>query len=732
MAKVRLLGGPWTRKRIYQFLLRALLPVAVVAFFLAVQYQDPLVRMRIRDFAFDALQKLHPGVYAEEVPVRVVAIDDQSLEKVGQWPWPRTVLAQILDELKALGARVVVLDLILAEPDRTSPNVVKQFWPDNAQLDDLLKTFPSHDDMLAASFSRSRVVAGISAYNSNQRSPLPERKSQMSVQGGQLGAGVERWSDGVGYLPPLAAAATGAGVVTLVPDHDGILRSMPLISVLGDENEIYPSLALDALRVYLGSASLTTNVVSHNDARFGLQPGIEGIAMGSTALLPTSPDGRVWLHMRPKSSDRYVSAIDVLTGRVEPKRIRDHIVIIGATSTGLGDVVRSPLGEALPGVEGHVQLMEQLLTNEYLLRPAWEDAFVTGFILTYGLAMALLLAYFRPVWSVMLVGVGLGGLLVLSLWLFASQQLLLDPLYPGLGLVALFLSLVVPRYLRTEQEQRWIKTAFSRYVSPNRVRYLQENPETLVLGGEYRECSFVMTDLAGFTSMMEKYEPSMLSSLLNEYLNSMIEIAFAHDGTLDRIVGDAVAVMFSAPVVQPDHAARAVACALAMDKFAHAFSQSQQARGVPFGRTRIGVNTGDVMVGNFGGKVMLDYRALGDAINTAARLETINGQLGTRISISDSTVRQIQNFRGRPAGRLVLKGKTIPITVYEPLTEDEDASERVAQYRSAYALMEAESPEAGDAFKLLVTQYPNDPLANYHAQRLGAGDNGSLVVMSRK
>jgi adenylate cyclase len=309
---------------------------------------------------------------------------------------------------------------------------------------------------------------------------------------------------------------------------------------------------------------------------------------------------------------------------------------------------------------------------------------------------------------------------------------LFDPLYPALGLVALFLSLFVPGYLRTEQEQRWIKTAFSRYVSPNRVKYLQDNPETLVLGGEYRECSFVMTDLAGFTSMMEKYEPAMLSSLLNEYLNSMIEIAFAHDGTLDRIVGDAVAVMFSAPVVQPDHAARAVRCALAMDKFANAFSQSQLARGVPFGRTRIGVNTGDVMVGNFGGKVMLDYRALGDAINTAARLETINGQLGTRMCISGSTVSQIENFRGRPGGRLVLKGKTVPITVYEPLTEEEDASERVAQYRVAYALMDAESPEACEAFKLLSTQYPDDPLVNYHAKRYAAGDAGSLVVMSKK
>ena len=732
MPKARLFGGPWTRKRIYQFLMRALLPTVIVAFFLAVQYQDPLERMRIRDFAFDWLHKWHPGAYVEDVPVRVVAIDDKSLETLGQWPWPRTVLAQIIDQLTAFGARVIVLDLILAEPDRTSPNVVKQFWPENAQLEALLQTFPSHDDMLAAIFSQSRVVTGIQAYNSETHKPLPERKTHIAVDGGDISSWVRSWSDGTGYYPPLVASAMGAGLVTMAPDHDGILRSMPLVSALGDEHFLYPSLALEGLRVYLGSSDLMAKFLSPQKAGWLQPPGIEGIQVGSAAYLPTSPEARVWLHMRPKTNDRYVSAIDILDGKVEPNRLKDHIVVIGATSVGLGDVVRTPLGELVPGVEGHVQLIEQLLTNGYLLRPPWENVFVTGLMLTYGLAMAVMLAYFRPVWSVVLVGTGVVGLSGFSMWLFSSQYLLFDPLYPALGLVALFLSLFVPGYLRTEQEQRWIKTAFSRYVSPNRVKYLQDNPETLVLGGEYRECSFVMTDLAGFTSMMEKYEPAMLSSLLNEYLNSMIEIAFAHDGTLDRIVGDAVAVMFSAPVVQPDHAARAVRCALAMDKFANAFSQSQQARGVPFGRTRIGVNTGDVMVGNFGGKVMLDYRALGDAINTAARLETINGQLGTRMCISGSTVSQIENFRGRPGGRLVLKGKTVPITVYEPLTQEEDASERVAQYRVAYALMDAESPEAGEAFKLLSTQYPDDPLVNYHAKRYAAGDAGSLVVMSKK
>lgn len=717
-------------RRLLQPVLRALLPLSVLAVLLLVQFQDPLFRVRIRDLAFDQLQKLHPAQYNDAIPVRVVAIDDPSLAAVGQWPWPRTVMAQIVDQLTALGARVVVMDVILAEADRTSPEQVKQFWPDNAALDALLEKFPSHDQILAESFARSRVVAGVVAQNTYTPTPPPPPQAHFVSEGGDAREWLRDWAGGVGFLPPLAAQSVGSGVVTVVPDHDGILRSMPLVSLLG--GELHPSLALDALRVYMGAQALNIQVTGTAQAGLRQAAGIAGIGLGGTAFLPSAPDSRVWLHARPQNTGRYVSAIDVLTGQLEPKRVKDHIVIIGATSAGLGDIVRTPLGEAVPGLEGHLQLIEQLLTHDYLLRPAWENAFVVALWLLSALVLTTMLATLRPVWSVALVGAGIVALALWSDHLFQSELLLFDPVFPSTGLLAIFLSLAVPRYLRTEHEQRWIRNAFSRYVSPNRVKYLQEHPETLALGGEYRECSFVMTDLAGFTAMMEKYEPAMLSALLNEYLNGMISIAFAHEGTLDRIVGDAVAVMFSAPVVQPDHAARAVACALAMDQFAHAFSQTQQSRGIPFGKTRIGVNTGHVMVGNFGGQVMLDYRALGDAINTAARLETLNNHLGTRISVSAATMEQCPEFLGRPAVRVVLKGKKIPTTVYEPLGKEDDQSARIADYRAAYALLDAESPDALAAFLALKLRYPEDPLVGYHVQRLEAGENGTLVVMGRK
>lgn len=708
---------------------RLLLPAMVVAAALAIQLQDPQFRARMRQNAFDQLQAMRPAPYHDELPLRVIAIDDASLKSVGQWPWPRTVLAGMTDRLFELGARVVVFDIFMIEPDRTSPEQIAASWPENKPLRDLLEKLPSHDRVLAESFTRGKVVLSFPVEPAETAAPLPVGKVRFLSFGGDARDWLPRYGGAAGSLPLLVNAATGNAAVSLAPDSDGVVRAMPLLCLVGDT--LYPILGLEALRQFLDIDKLSLQASAPDASRMGQAVGIQGVGL-DTAFVPTTPDGRLWLHFRPLAPQRYIPAQDLLAGKVDAARIKDHIVFLGATAKGLGDTVYSPLGEAIPGVEGHVQMIEQIMSGEFLLQAAWENDLVSGVLLAEWLLLALLLARFRPVWSVLAACVTVAGLFALSWWLFVERQLLLDPLYPALAVSALFLSLVVPRYLSTEREQRWIRNAFSRYVSPNRVKFLQEHPEHLELGSAYRECSFVMTDLEGFTSLMERHEPAKLSDLLNEYLNGMICIAFSHDGTLDRIVGDAVAVMFSAPLVQPDHAARALACALEMDAFAQDFSLRQRELGIPFGRTRIGVNSGTVLVGNFGGKVMLDYRALGDAINTAARLETINAQLGTRISISGASVAQCAGFTGRPAGRLVLKGKRDAVAVYEPLSAEEADSPRVREYMETYALMENEASEAAAAFRALAQKYPDDPLAAYHAGRLAAGESGSLVVMSRK
>lgn len=711
-------------------LTRVILPWVVIAIVLAIQFLDPQFRVRIRDNAFDQLQALSPLPYHDNLPVRVIAIDDASLASLGQWPWPRTVIALIIDKLQEMGARAIAFDVIFSEPDRTSPEQIALSFQQNHALSDALLQMPTHDTILAESVRKSRVEIGFPIESRTTNAPLPPVKAHFLSFGGDARDWLPPYGGGLASLPLLTAAEAGSGAISLEPDNDGILRSIPLVYRV--RNELYPGLALEALRLFLGVDNLSVQVASPSAMIRGQVAGIAGIEIGNTAFMPTAPDGRLWLHFRPLAQDRYIPAQDLLANKVDARRIKDSIVFIGATAKGLGDTVFSPLGELIPGVEGHVQLTEQMLDGDFLLRPAWENDFVIVLLSGMWLLLWAMLGRLRPVWSVLLTALAATGVLAFSWWLFVAQQLLLDPIFPTLAVGALFIVMMVPRYLQTEREQRWIRNAFSRYVSPNRVKHLQANPQNLELGGVYRECSFVMTDLQGFTTLMEKYEPTQLSSLINDYLDGMIQIAFRHDGTLDRIVGDAVAVMFSAPIVQPDHVERALACALEMDHFAREFSRRQQEIGIPFGKTRIGVNTGMVMVGNFGGKAMLDYRALGDAINTAARLETINAQFGTHICVSGATVAQCPAFTGRPVGRLVLKGKTEAIAVFEPLSAEVMAEDRTVQYLAAYALLEAEAAEAIDMFRQLAERYADDPLVQYHAQRLAAGATGSLIVMSSK
>ena len=697
---------------------------------LATQFLDPPFRVRIRDASFDQLQALSPLPYHSTLPIRVIAIDDASLASLGQWPWPRTVIAQMVDRLHDLGARVIAFDVIFSEPDRTSPEQLAAAWPQDPILHDRLMQLPAHDKILAESLAHHPVVIGFPIESRVTNAPLPPVKSHFLNFGGDARDWLPQYGGGVASLPVLTDAEAGSGAISLSPDSDGILRAMPLLYRVRDE--LYPGLALEALRLFLGLDNLSIQVASSTQVGYARDPGIVGVGLGNDAFVPTTSDGRLWLHFRPLTPDRYLSAQDLLAGTVDSRLIRDSIVFIGATAKGLGDTTYSPLGELIPGIEGHVQLTEQMLSGDFLLRPGWENDFIVVLLLGTGLLLWFMLARYRPAWSVLLTTLIIAGLFAFSWWLFVSQQLLFDPAYPTLVVGMLFMVMMVPRYLQTEWEQRWIRDAFSRYVSPNRVKYLQEHPQNIELGGTYRECSFVMTDLQGFTTLMEKYTPTQLSHLINNYLDGMIQIAFRHEGTLDRIVGDAVAVMFSAPLTQPDHATRALACALEMDHFSQEFSHYQQEQGISFGRTRIGIHTGTVMVGNFGGKSMLDYRALGDAINTAARLETINAQLGTYICVSSITVAQCPTFVGRPVGQLVLKGKTAAITAFEPLSAEAMAEPGNQEYLAAYALMEAESAEATTTFQQLSEKYPNDPLANYHAKRLASGAKGSRMVMSSK
>jgi adenylate cyclase len=271
--------------------------------------------------------------------------------------------------------------------------------------------------------------------------------------------------------------------------------------------------------------------------------------------------------------------------------------------------------------------------------------------------------------------------------------------------------------------------SLSRYFSPNLAQRLASDAAAVDLRGQRREIATLFSDIASFTTLVESLEPDVLGPLLNDYLVGMTDIVFAHDGTVAKIVGDAMHVLFGAPGEQPDHAARAVACALALDEFAEGLRERWRQKGIALGVTRIGVHAGPAIVGNFGGGRFFDYTAYGDTINVAARLETTNKQLGTRICVSAVLAGKADDFRGRPVGDLMLRGKTEALRTFEPLSRAQYEDPATASYLEAFAKLEANDPSALAAFAAHVGKHPDDQLASFHLKRLLNGATGTRIAM---
>jgi adenylate cyclase len=282
---------------------------------------------------------------------------------------------------------------------------------------------------------------------------------------------------------------------------------------------------------------------------------------------------------------------------------------------------------------------------------------------------------------------------------------------------------------RRQAEAERAHASLSRYFSPNLAQRLASDTDAIDLGGQRREIATVFTDIAGFTALVETLEPDVLGPLLNDYLTGMTDLVFAHDGTVAKIIGDALHVLFGAPGEQPDHAARAVACALALDDYAQEFRERWLKKGIALGVTRIGVHAGSAIVGNFGGGRFFDYTAYGDTINIAARLETANKQLGTRICVSAVLAGKVKDFQGRPVGDLLLRGRSEVLRAYEPLPAKKYEDSSTKSYLDAFAKLEAGDPGAMAAFAAHVGMRVDDQLASFHLKRLLNGATGTRIVL---
>ena len=414
-----------------------------------------------------------------------------------------------------------------------------------------------------------------------------------------------------------------------------------------------------------------------------------------------------------------------------------RIVLIGA-DLDLADQHRTPFSVAagrrtgdMPGVLIQAHALSQIIDgHDSPNSPVWQSTLVTAVFAFIGavIVMSSLPVAIKAIALLIATGaIWAGG----SVMFQYSGQLV--PLVAPTLALALAAALTYAWRWREEQAQRrFIYDAFSKFVAPAIVDHMVEEPERLRLGGERRDMTFLFTDVADYTTLTENTEPTLLVKIMNEYFDGTCEIILEHGGTIDKIVGDALHVMFNAPVEQPDHPERAVACALALDAYCKAFVSRQRNQTIEFGVTRIGVNTGITVVGNFGGERHFDYSATGDAINTAARLESVNKQLGTRVCVSGTTIERCHNATFRPVGELILKGKSESVAAFEPVLNGDKSHSNVDEYMAAYRLLSAEDAEAESAFRRLAERYPEDALISFHVKRLAAGESGSLVVMKEK
>jgi len=674
----------------------------LLAVLLILRVADPPAVSGLRNAAFDLYQQVKPRD-PQPVPVTILDIDDPSIEEYGQWPWPRSRVAEMVSKVAGAGAVAIAFDIVFAEADRLSPAQVAR---DNPALPEevraRLRSLPDNDALLARAMRQTRVITGQTSVRS-ARANRADKAEMRTVPHAILGADptpfLPRFPDVVRNLDILEEAAAGRGVFSVRPDPDGIYRRVPMVMLVQDMIRL--GLSPELLRVATGGNAFA---VRSNEA------GIDGVVLGGKTIR-TGPDGSVWPYLTPSLPARYVSAGDVLADRVAPGRLAGQLVLVGTSAIGLEDFRPTPLGVPMAGVEIHAQLLENILTDTLLNRPNYAVAveLVTVLVLS---GLVIVLVPVIGAWLIIaLAAVLLGGYSGLSYYLFHDMRILIDPTWPVLGTVLTLMLMSSANYLREERQKQQIRGAFGQYVSPDLVARLQENPEALTLGGERRELTVLFSDVRGFTTLAEGFrdDPPGLTALMNSFLTVLSRAILREGGTIDKFMGDAVMAFWNAPLDAPDHAAAAARAALAMRADVAALNAERARDATETGGEAlpidvgIGLNTGDCVVGNMGSDTRFDYTALGDAVNLASRLEGQSKPYGLGIILGSATARAVEGrFAMLELDLLRVKGKMEPERVFG-LIGDEAMRARPefavlaaanAQMRAAYAEQDWDAAEA--------------------------------------
>ena len=665
-----------------------LVPLAIVSGAAALRAADPPALEALRLLFFDELQRLAPRPW-NDPGVRIVDIDDESLAKIGQWPWPRTVVAALTGRLAERGAAAVAFDIVFAEPDRTSPKAVLPLWAEAAErpeLRALADELPDHDRIFAEALAAAPSVLGMIPDNAPARETT--RKFALAYAGPDPRPYLLAYRGAVANLPELERAAKGIGSFATGVERDGVVRRVPLFVRIRSaqagadpSREVYPSLVAEVLRVAQSTPiHRLTSVGASGETAFGQETGLVSARIGQLNV-PLDGKGRVWLHDSGPQPSRFVPAWRVLSGELPDDALDGMLVFVGTSAAGLKDLRATPLNPVAAGVEIHAQIAEQILEGAFLARPDWAEGAEIVALIVVCLALAGLLALGRATLGALVLTAALALWFGGAYWAFRTHGLLLDPVYGALAAVALYMTQTLIAFLGSENERRQVRGAFGRYLSLVLVERLARGPSKLVLGGEMRPVTLMFMDIRGFTPISEQFDAHGLTAFLNRFLTEMTDAVLASGGTVDKYMGDAVMAFWNAPLDLPDHARRACAAALDMQARAEAFdrrwAEERRAAGlmpVPV-KIGIGLNTDICCVGNMGAQQRFDYSAIGDGVNLASRLEGQSKPYGVKILVSEATCAAAgPGHRFVELDLLQVKGKTKPVKVFTLLDGAPDAA----------------------------------------------------------
>ena len=709
----------------------ALIVIALILFFMDAPF------LRFMELKTLDLRMVSRGQLETSGQVVIATVDEKSLSEIGRWPWSRTVIAQLVTQLKRYGARAVGFDIVFSEADDNAAlkgltqlsRELEGLGISDRRLLQLIKTqkrAADTDAVLARAIENADNVTLGYFFHTSKRdaehvSPEDIAQGEKSVTNSRYPMIQMRHEPdpynmiyayaAVPSLKILADVAVNSGYFNAFPDPDGVIRWAPLVMKQG-EHYHYP-MALAVLIQYLGMPPprLVLN-----------EMGVESIYLEDVRI-PVDESGRLLInYLGPAKTFPHYSVTDIIKGRLNPDLFKDRIVIIGATATGIYDLRVTPYSSVYPGVEIHANVVENILNQQFLEHSAWITFLDVCLIVLMGLVVGLTVPRMSAVSGILTIVALMAFFVMANTLAFVYSRLWLNMVYPVLTMATIYLMITVYRYITEEREKKKVRGAFQYYLTASVMEEILKDPSRLKLGGEKKDLTVMFSDIRGFTTISEKLSPQQLVQLLNEYLTAMTDIVFKYDGLLDKYIGDAIMAVWGDPVEQPDHALRGCRTALDMMRALSALQEKWQREGWPHVDIGIGLNSGDMVVGNMGSDMRFDYTVMGDNVNLSSRLAGINKEYGTHIVISEFTYERVKEILFcRELDSVRVKGKKLPVKIYELIGDRKEAAahqEAIQRFEAGLAqYKEGRWDEAMALFRETLTLRPGDPPSQLYMNR---------------